>query len=128
LLALSLCAPLRAGTLEDYVRKPDDSFAWSVREKSVMSGLDVVTLTSPLRPGTATAGPHPLHRHAAQPAPPETAMLQITGSAGKDHVATVKLLAERSGARVAVLTGVPNQPLFDNRFEDSSSPSRSTAT
>ena len=120
LLALSLCAPLRAGTLEDYVRKPDDSFAWSVREKSVMSGLDVVTLDLTSQTWHSNRWTHTLYiatprnlRH------PETAMLQITGSAGKDHVATVKLLAERSGARVAVLTGVPNQPLFDNRFEDS---------
>lgn len=119
LLVLALGSPLRAGTLEDYVRKPDDSFAWSIRERSVMSGLDVVTLDLTSQTWHSNRWSHALYiatprnlRH------PDTALLQITGGVGKDHIASVKLLAESSGARVAVLTAVPNQPLFGNKFED----------
>jgi len=119
LLALGLCGPLQAGTLEDYVRQPDASFAWSVRERSDMSGLDVATLDLTSQTWHSNRWAHTLYiatprnlRH------PDTALLQITGSVGKDHLPAVKLLAERSGARVAVLTAVPNQPLFGNRYED----------
>ena len=118
-LALLTGTSLQAGALEDYVRNADSSFKWSVRENKVMDGLDVATLdlTSQTWHGgvwTHTlyiARPHELRN-------PSIALLEITAGVGEDALPTVKLLAERSGALVAIVTSVPNQPLFGNKQED----------
>jgi len=119
LFSLAACLPLFAGALEEYVRKPDDSFAWHVRETEVMEGLDVATLD--LTSQTWHGGPWTHTLYIAKPRElrnPSIALLQITAGVGKEVLPTVKLLAERSGAWVAIITSVPNQPLYENKYED----------
>jgi len=121
LLVLTLSARvLTAGPLEDYVAKSDSTFAWQVRETSVMDGLAVATLDLTSQTWQGITWRHTLY--IARPAElrnASTALLQITGGIGKRALPTVKLLAERCGTLVAVVTDVPNQPLFGDRHEDS---------
>ena len=49
---------------------------------------------------------------------PATVFLDITHGASHKHLPAVKRLAETGGTLVAVLTDVPNQPLYGNRYED----------
>ena len=119
LLWLSGVAPLFAGALEAYVQRPDSSFAWQVRENQVMGGLNVATLDLTSQTWRGGRWKHTLY--IARPSSlrnPATALLQITASVGKDHLPTVKRLAEQSGTLVAIVTDVPNQPLFENKYED----------
>lgn len=109
----------RAGVLEDYVRQPDDSFAWKVTKREEMGGLDVATLDLTSQTWRGGRWTHTLYigvpksvRH------PSTAFLQITAGANNGTLNTARLLADRAGAIVAVLTSVPNQPLFNGRHED----------
>ncbi len=50
---------------------------------------------------------------------PDIAFLRVSGDGnGENHIESLKTLAERGGAVVAVLMNVPNQPLYQNRRED----------
>lgn len=117
--ALRLCGPLLAGPLEAYVAQPDNSFAWQVRETQMMDGLDVTTINLTSQTWHGGAWTHTLYiARPRQLRNPATALLQITASVGKDSLPTVKRLAEQSGTLVAIVTDVPNQPLFDHKYED----------
>ena len=119
LALLAFAVPAAAGPLEDYVRAADPSFAWSQRERGMMDGLDVATLDLTSQTWQGRRWTHTLY--IAKPAAlrnPSAAFLEITASTGKHTLPNAKRLAERSGAFVAVLTAVPNQPLFENRYED----------
>ena len=41
LFCVFACTRLSAGSLEDYVRKPDDSFSWQVRDTQKIDGLEI---------------------------------------------------------------------------------------
>ncbi len=110
---------LQAGALEDYVRNADTSFKWSVRENKMMGDLAVATLDLTSQTWRGGVWTHTLY--IARPRElrnPSIALLEITAGVGEDVLPTVKLLAERSGAWVAIVSGVPNQPLFGNKQED----------
>lgn len=123
LFLLVLCVfgngPATAGPLEEYVARPDASFAWQVREKQVMEGLEVTTIDLTSQTWRGGRWTHTLY--IARPRElrnPGTALLEITHAVGKKSLPAVKLLAERSGSLVAVVTDVPNQPLYGSRCED----------
>lgn len=119
LALLAFAVSAAAGSLEDYVRAADPSFAWSLRERSTLDGLDVATLDLTSQTWQGLRWTHTLYIAKSRTLRnPATAFLEITGGAGKHTLPTAKLLAERSGTLVAVLTAVPNQPLFENRYED----------
>jgi PhoPQ-activated pathogenicity-related protein len=110
---------LAAGPLEAYVHKPDDSFAWQSQGLQKMDGLDVTTLRLTSQTWRGGRWTHTLY--IARPRElrhPETAYLEIRSSASKKMLPSVKHLAESGGTWVAVLTDVPNQPLFGNKHED----------
>ena len=112
-------APLLAGPLEDYVRAPDDTFAWQRQGTQNMGGLEVATLA--LTSQTWRGGKWTHSLHIARPRNllhPGIAFLEITHAADKDILPAVRHLAESDGTWVAVLTDVPNQPLLGNRYED----------
>ena len=118
-LFVAVRLPLFAGALEAYVHRPDDSFIWQVRDRQMMDGLQVVTLNLTSQTWRGGRWTHTLY--IARPRDlrnPDTACLEITHEAGRKILPTVKLLAERSGTLVAVVTDVPNQPLYGNKYED----------
>jgi len=121
LLALCLCLAVRvdAGALETYVRQADSSFAWRLRDTQTLEGIEVATLELTSQTWRGGRWTHTLY--IARPGTvrfPATAFLEITHSAGRKNLPAVKRLAEAGGTLVAVLTDVPNQPLYDNRYED----------
>ena len=119
LLCPFFSVPLFAGPLEEYVGAPDANFAWQSQGTQNMDGLEVTTLSLTSQTWRGGKWTHTLY--IAKPRTlrhPETAFLEITHSAGKDILPAVKQLAENGGTWVAVLTDVPNQPLYDNKYED----------
>ena len=121
LIALCLCVAARAdaGALETYVRQADTSFAWRLRDTQRLEGIEVATLELTSQTWRGGRWTHTLY--IARPGTvrfPATAFLEITHSAGRKNLPAVKRLAEAGGTLVAVLTDVPNQPLYDNRYED----------
>lgn len=110
----------RAGALQDYVQRPDDSFAWTLAGKKEQGGFTVARLN------LTSQTWHDLRwTHAVQVARPATirnpkiALLIITGDGdGSSSFNTMKIVGERAGMMVAVVANVPNQPLFDGKRED----------
>ena len=110
--------------LARYVARTEDVFQWKLREKrDVGQGrLYDVDLTSQTWQGIVWR--HVLHVH--EPADlryPQHVLLFVTGGnngqrPGDNNLGLGFTLARLSGARVAVLYQVPNQPLLDGRRED----------
>jgi PhoPQ-activated pathogenicity-related protein len=120
-LLLLLSRPeCRGGALEDYVRQPDDSYSWKVAGREDTDKFDIARLdlvSQKWREGVWTH--HLLVVHPKVLRNPDIGLLFVTGSGNGDKLLkTLEVLAERARATVAVITDVPNQPLYDGKRED----------
>ena len=114
-------------TLKEYVGKPDDSYKYTI-ESTVPLGTNTVYLvrmTSQTWRGIAWQ--HWLAIIKPQEVKyPDTALLLVSGgdnpdgppSADSDEGRALSLIATQFHAVVANLKQVPNQPLFDGKYED----------
>ncbi len=106
--------------LERYVQTDDDSFSWA--RKDMKTSGEFLVATVPFTSQTWRDNPW---RHAlllVRPKEirnPDIAFLLIAGSEPPEsHLQTLKTLAAQGGAIAAVVSEVPNQPLYDGRVED----------
>jgi PhoPQ-activated pathogenicity-related protein len=110
--------------LDDYVSRSEDVFEWKIADRQELEEgtLYDVDLTSQTWQGIVWK--HVLRIHQPRKLDrPEHVLLFVTGGSighrpGKDDAAMGFNLAKLTGARVATLHHVPNQPLFDERYED----------
>lgn len=113
----SSCA---ANALKTYVQQADNTFSWHSAPPSAIGHFTRTHVTMSSQTWRGHVWTHDLQiirphtvRH------PEIALLYITGDGdGRSAVRLLQTLAERAGAVAAVVTRVPNQPLFDGRAED----------
>jgi PhoPQ-activated pathogenicity-related protein len=109
-----------AGPLEDYVARTDPHFNWK-RTEQIKTGWGTVArleLVSQHWRGQFWSH-YLLVARPNQVRHPEIAFLFITGDGNGDkNLDLLETLAVRAGAVTAVLTKVPNQPLYDGRKED----------
>lgn len=117
---LTSAAVLLAGPLETYVSQPDTEYAWQ-QVKQAQTGSFTTTHLELVSQGWREH----VWRHnvkvvrPAQVRNPKTALLYIAGDGdGTGQIDRLKLLGKRAGAMAAVVTNVPNQPLYDGRTED----------
>lgn len=119
ILLLTACAG-RAGALENYVQKPDPAFNWKQTSQKRMPGATVTHLEMVSQHWRGQFWSH--HLQVVRPASvrnPHIALLFITGDGdGTSSAAMLQTVADRAGAMAAVLTKVPNQPLYGGRKED----------
>ena len=120
-LTCALLAPAGArADLLDYVKKPEPHFAWKLKQK-IDSPLGVVydiELTSQTWEGIDWT--HQLEVYQPKDVAPNASML-LFNTGGKASAESVVLglgLAKQIGAPVAILFGIPNQPLLDGKKED----------
>jgi PhoPQ-activated pathogenicity-related protein len=115
-----LQAPARGGALEDYVGQADDSFSWKLTGKEEADGFTISRIDLISQKWRDTVWSHKLV--VVRPKTvrnPDIALLFITGNGNGDRqIPVLKMLAERAGAVTAVITSVPNQPLFGGKSED----------
>ena len=121
-LALFLSAnnSARGGALEDYVGRPDNSFSWKQAEAWETNGFKITRLDLVSQKWRDTVWNHtlivvrpPVVRN------PDIGFLFITGNGkGDDLLKVLEILAQRAGAVTALITQVPNEPLFDGKSED----------
>jgi PhoPQ-activated pathogenicity-related protein len=120
LMSGSLSTPVRAGALESYVRRPDSSFNWKFDEQKQFRGGTVSHLELISQTWRGQFWSH--HLQVVRPdhvRNPDIALLFISGDGHGDRdLGMLKTLAERAGAIAAILTKVPNQPLYGGRKED----------
>ena len=106
--------------MEAYVRQPDSFYSWKRTEQTKVQGVTATHLELVSQLWRGQFWSH--HLQVVCPAEvrhPDMALLWITGDGdGRNQFESLKVLAQRSGSLVAILTQVPNQPLYDGRHED----------
>jgi PhoPQ-activated pathogenicity-related protein len=117
--ALACAAPARADLVE-YVKTPDDAFSWKVAERENVNGVQVTTIDLVSQKWHDVTWDHKLVVYMPKDTKPaRTMMLLNTGGTPNLRWQYIGLeIARQSGAPVAVLYGVPKQPLFDGKKED----------
>jgi len=109
-----------ANALEAYVARADDSYYWDVQYQRKVGDFTGVHLKLTSQTWRTNVWRHDVH--IVEPAKvrhPEIAFLFVTGSGdGTAYSGMLAELAERAGAVAAVITSVPNQPLYGGKKED----------
>jgi PhoPQ-activated pathogenicity-related protein len=122
ILLLFIFTPLlsRGGALEDYVGLPDTHYTWKKVDERTTNGFSIAHLQMISQQWREHIWTH--HVQIVVPEKvrnPDIAFVFVTGDGeGKSSIEMLKLLAQRAGAIAAVVTRVPNQPLYDGRKED----------
>jgi len=124
LVSLLATVPPARGGLEEYVKRDDPAFAWSVAkvEESEAGKVTHVNLTSQKWQGLTWVHRLRVYEPANVPAG-DAVLLFITGGSSTGRATpeddrTGFALAALCGARVAVLPQVPNQPILGGKSED----------
>jgi PhoPQ-activated pathogenicity-related protein len=113
--------PLRAADpLERYVAAPDNAYKWQLKSKVTTNGFTTATLSMTSQMWRTSTWAHTIQivrpqkmRH------PEIALLFITGDgSGRTETILLAKVAAEAGAMAAVVTRVPNQPLYGGKKED----------
>jgi PhoPQ-activated pathogenicity-related protein len=123
-VVLATLTPVSGADLDDYVKKPDDAFRWKQTDNHTtpLGKIHSLELTSQVWQGITWNHNLTIYE-PLEPTYQDTALLYIAGgSTGskpglKDH-ALPFAMAKATGARVAVLNQVPNQPLLGDKKED----------
>jgi PhoPQ-activated pathogenicity-related protein len=111
---------LSGGALEAYVAAPDAHYSWKQLSAQKSNDFTVSHLELTSQEWRGHRWTH--HLQVVRPATvrnPDVALLFVTGDGtGASSLPMLRTLAERAGALAAVVTRVPNQPLYDGRSED----------
>jgi PhoPQ-activated pathogenicity-related protein len=109
-----------AGALEDFVKQPDATYSWKQTNQKRFRNGSVVHVELISQHWRGQFWSH--HLQIVRPAEIRNAdigFLIITGDGeGENYLDMLYTVAERAGAIAAVLTKVPNQPLYGGRTED----------
>lgn len=109
-----------ANALETYVGRADTNYTWKIIDQKHTEGAALAHLEMISQQWRD----HPWLHHMQIVTPdkvrnPHLAFLFVTGDGeGRSSIAMLQLIAERAGALAAVVSRVPNQPLYDGRKED----------
>jgi len=110
--------------LADYVGRPDPAFAWKIERTTQRAQGRVCQIELTSQKWQETVWKHALNLYEPKELKyPRHVLLFITGGSsdrkpGEDSLRLGLLLAQLTGARVAILHQVPNQPLLGGRKED----------
>ncbi len=117
-------APLRGdvsipGDLAAYVARPEPQYQWTVDKKESLGTTEVWYLKLTSQVWQDIPWEHDLVVFRPENAPVEKALiLNEGGKAGPNKAVFGALLASKIKAPVAVVLGVPKQPLYNNLYED----------
>ncbi len=119
-LAAATLLPRPAGaTLAEYVAKADPSTHWEEVRREKQANCDVIQITLTSQTWQGIKWDHDLVLIVPEGVP--TDRVFILNNGGKASLKTAlygQMLATRMKAPVALLLGIPNQPLFDGKKED----------
>jgi PhoPQ-activated pathogenicity-related protein len=119
--ALLLAAAFaRATALDDYVKQKDASYGWKQVEEIKTNGFTVTHLELTSQKWRDSEWTHSLRVVRPEKVRnPDIAFVFITGDgSGTRYYSMLQTLAERAGAIAAVVTRIPNQPLYGGKKED----------
>lgn len=114
--ALALVAPLPArADLDEFLARPEPRFRWEKKGETMVAGCKVhdLFLVSQEWQGKPWEHRLVLIRPEEVAHPSFCTIFNTGGRGGKTEIELAALLAKKSGAAVAILFGVPNQPLWE---------------
>jgi PhoPQ-activated pathogenicity-related protein len=118
--ALAALPASAADALSNYVYSADAHFSWKQVSRTNSDGVTATHLQVVSQKWRESVWEH--HVRIVRPAKvrhSEFAFLFVTGSgSGSRQLPQLKLVAERAGCMAAVVTQVPNQPLYGGKSED----------
>ncbi|MCX7699345.1 MAG: PhoPQ-activated pathogenicity-related family protein [Gemmataceae bacterium] len=111
--------PVVAG-LPEYVRKPEPAFAWKLEKTTKLNNGTVYTLDMVSQTWQNIDWKHKVVVFSPDGVKPANTMLLLNagGEPGGAMFAVALELTRRIGSPVAIVFGVPNQPLFGGKKED----------
>ena len=117
--ASSIASPVCAD-LQKYVRKPEAEFGWKLKRESEQAGDRTYDLHFVSQVWQENKWQHQLHVYRPRRAAPNSTMLLwVTGgSASPDNASLGMELARKTGAPVAFLYHIPNQPLLEGNLHE----------
>lgn len=120
LLTLGLAAPVTRADLQSYVQRPEPESSWTVQQKTEVSGMEVCNVTLVSQVWQGIKWEHDLVIFRPKDAAPTDKMLLLNsgGKASPKGLGYGLMLAGKIKAPCAILLGIPNQPLFDGKKED----------
>lgn len=123
-VSLFWCVPLPAkeavpGELAAYLAKPEPDYGWTVDKKEMVGTTEVWYLKLTSQKWHDIVWDHDLVVFRPEGAPVDKALiLNEGGKAGRNKAVYGALIAAKIKAPVAVVLGVPKQPLYDGLVED----------
>ncbi len=123
-LAMLLVTHARGADLDAYVHQPDKSFVWSQTSNHDTANGKVISIDLTSQTWRGIPWKHAMRVYVpATITYPDAMILFITGGSNGGNPSPTDdllgfMLAKASGARVAVLPQVPNQPLLGGKKED----------
>jgi PhoPQ-activated pathogenicity-related protein len=134
LLALSACSdnnsPVTPDTaLQRYVQTRDKDFSWEVKEEFESDGINVALIRLTSQKWREYPWVHQLTIISPDDMDSDAALLFITGGSNKDGeprwqgrdnelLKIMSMIAAKNRALVAIISQIPNQPLYDDLTED----------
>jgi PhoPQ-activated pathogenicity-related protein len=119
--AAFLAGPAAArADLLDYVKKPDASFAWKLKEKIKHADGDVYDLELVSQTWQGIKWEHQLQVYVPTGVKP-TETIVLWNQGGKSSPTSILVgmeMAKKANAPVAFLYGIPNQPLFEGKLKE----------
>lgn len=111
--------PARAG-LAEYVRKPDPTYAWKLTKKTSSAQGTIYDIALTSQTWENIPWTHALQIYLPKDVAPNRTMFlwNTGGKPGFKDLAFSMLLAQKIKAPCAFLYGIPKQPLFDGKKED----------
>ena len=115
--------------LENYIKTSDKTYGWEIREEFQSDGLNVAVLKLTSQKWREFVWVHQLTIISPEGTPSGGALLFITGGSNKDGnpnwqgrdneiFKMLTMVAAKNNAVAAIISQVPNQPLYDNLTED----------
>jgi PhoPQ-activated pathogenicity-related protein len=120
LMASVTCVGPARADLAEYVRTPDASFAWKLKKKVEGASATIYEIHLVSQTWHDITWEHELQVFVPTGCKPGARMVlwNTGGKPGPNTVLTAIELAEKIGAPVAFLFGIPNQPLLPDKKED----------
>jgi PhoPQ-activated pathogenicity-related protein len=106
--------------LASYIAKPDAEAKWTVKATTDFNGCEVTQLDFTSQVWEGIPWTHDLVIFRPKDAPPSDVVF-LLNSGGKANISGLPygaMLAQKTKSTVAMLLGIPNQPLFDGKRED----------
>lgn len=108
-----------AGILKSYSGEPDNTYRWVVSSRRKFSGSEVVNIDLQSQDWKGIVWKHRLKLLLPRAPDADHVLLFITGSGtGLEELAFCKILSDSMNLPCGVLLDVPNQPLFNELYED----------